>query len=130
MNIDLGSLAFGSNLKVGVGTPSWGTALGQSKPDYYITRDGANELVIGMASTLAEARKSGVKTLGAGMNIDEASRPVVFDEAGGIGMIGVGYQRACRKASEDVPGCFSWSDMDRIEQQDENRKADRNGKAD
>lgn len=71
----------------------------------------------GMASTLAEAKKSGVKTLGAGMNIDEASRPVVFDEAGGIGMIGVGYQRACRKAAEDVPGCFSWSDMDRIEQQ-------------
>ena len=48
MNIDLGSFAFGSSLVDGVGTPSWGTALGQSKPDYYITRDGANELVMGM----------------------------------------------------------------------------------
>lgn len=68
----------------------------------------------GMADTLAQARLHNVLTLGAGMNIDEASRPVIFDEAGGIGLIGVGYQRACRKASEDTPGCLSWSDMDTI----------------
>lgn len=68
-----------------------------------------------MEDTLSEALKAGVKTLGAGMNIDEASRPVILPEAGGIGMIGVGYQRACRKASEEVPGCFSWSDMELIE---------------
>ena len=48
MNIDLGSLAFGSFLDEGAGTPSWGTALGQSAPQYYITRDGADELVMGM----------------------------------------------------------------------------------
>lgn len=70
----------------------------------------------GMASTLKEAERCKVQTLGAGMNIDEAARPVIFDEAGGIGMVGVGYQRACRKATEDVPGCLSWSDMDRIKQ--------------
>lgn len=70
----------------------------------------------GMADTLAYAKANGVATLGAGMNISEASRPVVFDEAGGIGMIGVGYQRACRKADEETAGCFSWSDMDRIRQ--------------
>lgn len=68
----------------------------------------------GMEDTLFEAVKAGVKTLGAGMNLDEASKPVIFPEAGGIGMIGVGYQRACRKASEDTPGCFSWSDMELI----------------
>lgn len=70
----------------------------------------------GMADTLAEAKKYHVQTLGAGMNIEEAKRPVIFDEAGGIGMIGVGYQRACRKASEDTPGCLSWSDMDLIQE--------------
>ncbi len=70
----------------------------------------------GMADTLKEAERCGVHTLGAGMNIEEAMRPVIFDEAGGIGMIGVGYQRACRKASEEVAGCFSWSDMERIQQ--------------
>lgn len=69
----------------------------------------------GMADTLKEADRCGVKTLGAGMNIEEAARPVIFPEAGGIGLVGVGYQRACRKASEDVAGCFSWSDMDRIQ---------------
>lgn len=70
----------------------------------------------GMANTLKEAKRCGVQTLGAGMNIDEAVKPVIFQEAGGIGMIGVGYQRACRKAGEDIPGCFSWSDMERIKQ--------------
>lgn len=71
---------------------------------------------VGMEDTLAESVKAGVKTLGAGMNLEEASKPVIFNEAGGIGMIGVGYQRACRKASDDVPGCFSWADMDLIQE--------------
>ena len=48
MNLDLGSLAFGSYLKNGVGTPSWGTALGQSKPDYKFTYPGAEAILIGM----------------------------------------------------------------------------------
>lgn len=68
----------------------------------------------GMSDTLMHARQHNVLTLGAGMNISEASRPVTFDEAGGIGLIGVGYQRACRKADETTPGCLSWSDMDTI----------------
>lgn len=68
----------------------------------------------GMADTLKLAAENGVKTLGAGMNIEEAARPVIIERAGGIGMIGVGYQRACRKAGKDTPGCFSWSDMERI----------------
>lgn len=69
----------------------------------------------GLSDTLIKAGECGVQTLGAGMNIDEAARPVYIQEAGGIGMIGVGYQRACRKADEKTPGCFSWSDLERIE---------------
>ena len=34
MNLDLGSFAFGGNVATGGNTPSWGTALGQSRPDY------------------------------------------------------------------------------------------------
>lgn len=48
MNIDLGSFAFGSVVSSGGGTPSWGTALGQSQPDYRITYPGAETIVIGM----------------------------------------------------------------------------------
>ena len=71
----------------------------------------------GMKSTLSLAASSSAKTLGAGMNLGEASQPVIIEEAGGIGMIGVGYQRACRKADDTTPGCFSWSDLDLIRQQ-------------
>ena len=69
----------------------------------------------GIESTLRIAKENGVKTIGAGMDIHEARRPVILDEAGGIGMFGVGYQRACRKADEDKPGCYSWSDLDEIQ---------------
>lgn len=76
----------------------------------------------GIEDTIKLANSINVKTLGAGMNIDEAMKSVIINEAGGIGMIGVGYQRACRKASEDTPGCFSWSDMDNIRKQIEEIK--------
>ncbi len=69
----------------------------------------------GIKSTLDIAEKLGVKTIGAGMNITEARKPVILDEAGGIGLFGVGYQRACRKADENKAGCYSWSDLDEIE---------------
>ena len=68
----------------------------------------------GMKATLAEAAKAGVKTLGAGMNIEEASKPLILDEAGGIGLIGVGYQRGCKPAGPDKAGCLNWSDYDLI----------------
>lgn len=69
----------------------------------------------GMESTLREAEKCGAKTIGAGMDIHQARKPVILDEAGGIGLFGVGYQRACRKADENKPGCYSWSDLDEIQ---------------
>ncbi len=69
----------------------------------------------GMEATLTEAAHAGVKTLGAGMNIEEASKPLILDEAGGIGLIGVGYQRGCKPAGHDKAGCLNWSDYDLIE---------------
>ena len=48
MNLDLGSFAFGTHLNSGTGTPSWGTALGQSKPEYKFTYPGAEVILIGM----------------------------------------------------------------------------------
>ena len=70
----------------------------------------------GMKATLEQASGAGVKTLGAGMNIDEASRPLILDEAGGIGLIGVGYQRGCKPAGPDKAGCLNWSDYDLIQE--------------
>ena len=63
---------------------------------------------------MREAAKHDALTIGAGMDIDAARQPVIIDEAGGIGMFGVGYQRACRKADVDKAGCYSWSDLDAI----------------
>ena len=70
----------------------------------------------GLESTLNIARENGIRTIGAGTDIDEAKRPLIIDEAGGIGMFGVGYQRACRPASSEKPGCFSWSELELIRQ--------------
>ena len=69
----------------------------------------------GIKCTLDYAKENGAKTIGAGMNIHEARKPVILDEAGGIGLFGVGYQRACRKADENKAGCYSWSDLDAIQ---------------
>lgn len=48
MNIDLSSICFNSSLDAGGGTPSWGTALGQSSPDYKLTYPGSNEILVAM----------------------------------------------------------------------------------
>ena len=68
----------------------------------------------GLAATLQVAGSLGVKTLGVGMDIREASKPLYLDEAGGIGMFSVGYQRGCKPAGEEKAGCLSWSEMDII----------------
>lgn len=69
----------------------------------------------GIKSTLEYAARSNAQTIGAGMNIHEARKPVIIKEAGGIGLFGVGYQRACRVADENKAGCYSWSDLDEIQ---------------
>lgn len=68
----------------------------------------------GLAATLQAAKAAGVSTIGAGMNIDEASSILRMDEAGGIGIIAVGYRRGCKPASDTLGGCFMWNDVDRI----------------
>ena len=68
----------------------------------------------GLAATLQAAKAAGVSTIGAGMNIDDASSILRLDEAGGIGIIAVGYRRGCKPASDTLGGCFMWNDVDRI----------------
>lgn len=69
---------------------------------------------VGIEDTLNVAKEHNATCFGAGMNLDEASAPVILDEAGGIGMIAVGYQRGCKKAREDYPGCLGWDEMELI----------------
>ena len=69
----------------------------------------------GLKSTLSLAADNNVSTIGAGINIDEASRPLYLDEAGGIGLISVCYRPDCIEADDENPGCFCWADMERIE---------------
>lgn len=68
----------------------------------------------GMASTLGIAAKEGVLTLGAGIDIFQASRPVFFEEAGGIGLVSVAYSPECPRATETSPGVLVWDDMELI----------------
>ncbi len=69
----------------------------------------------GIESTLAIAAEQGCKTVGAGREINEASKPVYLEEAGGIGIIAVGYRPDCIGAAEGKAGVFPWDDMERIE---------------
>lgn len=69
----------------------------------------------GLVCTMREAQRLGAQTIGAGMNIEEARKPLILDEAGGIGMFGVGYQRGCKPAGEEKGGCLSWSCMEEIQ---------------
>lgn len=68
----------------------------------------------GLISTIDIANDMGCKTIGAGINIDEASKPLYLDEAGGIGIICVAYQMECVPASANSAGIFRWNDMDLI----------------
>jgi poly-gamma-glutamate synthesis protein (capsule biosynthesis protein) len=68
----------------------------------------------GIISTKKIAAAEGAVTVGAGLDVDEASAPIFIDEAGGIGMIAVAYQAECIPATEDSAGIFRWDDMGRI----------------
>jgi len=68
----------------------------------------------GVISTRKLAADLGCMTLGAGLNIEEASAPIWLDEAGGIGMFGVAYQAECIPATATTPGILPWDDLDRI----------------
>ena len=68
----------------------------------------------GLLQTLAVAREFGAATLGVGENLAAARKPLILDEAGGIGLLGVGYRRGCKPAGEDKAGCLLWNEMDII----------------
>ena len=70
---------------------------------------------LGLVSTLNEAKRLGVRTIGAGRDLKEAREPIILKDAGGIGLFGVGYQRGCKPADIDTPGCLSWSDTATIQ---------------
>lgn len=48
MIIDLSSFALNSSIVSGGGTPSWGTALGQSRPEYKFTYPDHESIIVGM----------------------------------------------------------------------------------
>ncbi len=68
----------------------------------------------GILNTKKIAAKMGVKTVGAGINLDEASTPIYLDEAGGIGLICLSYLVGCVPATETEPGTFPWDNMELI----------------
>lgn len=68
----------------------------------------------GLVSTRKIASEMGCRTIGAGVNEREASEPVYFEEAGGIGMFGVAYMKECIPAGKEEPGVFRWDDLNLI----------------
>ena len=68
----------------------------------------------GVLNTKRLAAAEGALTIGAGLNIEEASTPIFIDEAGGVGMFEVAYQAECIPATESSAGIFRWDDTERI----------------
>jgi len=72
MKLNLSSLAFGSIIEKGGGTPSWGTELGQSKPDYKFTIEGCEDILVGMLYNSVNLHHVSLP-LGKGGHVDSAS---------------------------------------------------------
>lgn len=72
MKLNLSSLAFGSYIEKGGGTPSWGTELGQSKPDYKFTAEGCEEILVAMLYNSVNLHHVSLP-LGKGGHVDIAS---------------------------------------------------------
>lgn len=70
----------------------------------------------GIINTKKIAAEMGSNTLGAGVNITDASAPLYLDEAGGIGMLCVSYMVGCVPATDTEPGIFRWDEMELIAQ--------------
>lgn len=70
----------------------------------------------GIKSTLSYAAKHHVQTVGAGINLEQAKKPIYLNEAGGIGLFSVGYRRGCKAASMNQAGCYLWHEMEQISQ--------------
>ena len=72
MKLNLSSLAFGSIIEKGGGAPSWGTELGQSKPEYKFTVDGCEEILVAMLYNSVNLHHVSLP-LGKGGHVDIAS---------------------------------------------------------
>lgn len=70
----------------------------------------------GVEKTLEQAKLHNAKTIGAGMNLDEAKKILYLDEAGGIGMFACGFRRGCKPAGENKAGTLLWNEMELIEE--------------
>ena len=77
---------------------------------------------IGMQSTLDAAQKNDCMTIGAGMDLESAQKPVIIDAEGGIGIVAVTYFRQ-NKADVSSPGCFVAEDEERVKRQIQEIKA-------
>ena len=72
--------------------------------------------VDGIRSTWSQAEKHGVRAMGVGVDLNQASQPVYLEEAGGIGMFCVTYHKTDYPATDTTPGIFSWEEFDLIRQ--------------
>ena len=69
----------------------------------------------GVIDTLETAKTYGCATMGAGMNKEEAAKPVYLDEAGGIGIFSVVYDIKTLRTEENEPGVLIWNETERIQ---------------
>ena len=69
----------------------------------------------GLLDTLQAAKDHGCQTIGAGVNKEDAAKPVILEEAGGIGIFSVVYDIKTLRTAEDEPGVIIWDDTERIQ---------------
>ena len=69
----------------------------------------------GLLDTLETAKRFGCQTIGAGVNREEAAKPVILEEAGGIGIFSVVYPQKIMETADDEPGVLFWDDVERIQ---------------
>ena len=65
----------------------------------------------GLTATISHATQNGFKTIGAGINELEALKPVILQEAGGVGIFSMAYNSQKFSATSDKPGCADWDRM-------------------
>lgn len=68
----------------------------------------------GLKSTLDVAAENNCQTVGIGLDLDGATKPVIINDCGGIGIISVTYDEA-PQATETSPGCIQWNNEALVE---------------
>lgn len=71
----------------------------------------------GVLDTIKAAQENGAITVGAGTNVNNASKYITYDCEGGIGIFAVTYKRGeFIRATQDSPGCVLFDETKRIKQ--------------